>query len=106
MLLWRNAVPSCGSNACCLRGGATRPELSHRRRLGRERDKRPRRDLGFSDPAAALTAGYQLLIDAADIIYLERPGVGAIGHRLRQGFPRRSMPARPMSSPAANAALP
>jgi len=82
------------------------PELSHRRRLGRERDKRPRRDLGFSDPAAALTAGYQLLIDAADIIYLERPGVGAIGHRLRQGFPRRSMPARPMSSPAANAALP
>ncbi len=34
---------------------------------------------GFSDPAAALAAGYDLLTDAADIVCIDQPGSGAMG---------------------------
>ena len=34
---------------------------------------------GFSDPAAALAAGYDLLTDAADLACIDQPGAGAMG---------------------------
>ena len=34
---------------------------------------------GFSEPAAALAAGYDLLTDASDIACIDQPGTGAMG---------------------------
>ena len=54
----------------------------------------------FSDPAAALASGYQLLTDKADLACIEQPGMGGMGvHYLQQALVQNATldPARPQA---------